>query len=302
MDRIMFTDIINNGAVYHNDPHRLHFQQTFLQNLAFWQNYNRKFSLLFDFFNHNLEYATALMVAAYTPSPISSAYSNISTPSPFISKNIYAPNISTSSTETTILSSDKSTNCGQCDKVLRNKKEARHHKVLVHDRTHECEICVKTFLSDVLLKTHAAKKHPSKKDKACLAQSPANKKQYQCQICERSYETYYNYKEHLAKHGGKTFQCTICNKFLSGQSALSRHSKIHTKPHSCVLCFERFSSNYDLECHWSYYHSDKKKFNCKHCQRYLYNYSGLLRHERLCSFATAKDQPAIEQKENLDKK
>lgn len=50
-----------------------------------------------------------------------------------------------------------------------------------------------------------------------------------------------------------------------------------------MLCTSRFSSAYDLDCHFSYYHSTIKRFKCFHCNRVLYNYSGKLRHERLCS-------------------
>lgn len=49
------------------------------------------------------------------------------------------------------------------------------------------------------------------------------------------------------------------------------------------MCTSRFSSAYDLDCHFSYYHSTIKRFKCFHCNRVLYNYSGKLRHERLCS-------------------
>lgn len=50
-----------------------------------------------------------------------------------------------------------------------------------------------------------------------------------------------------------------------------------------MMCTSRFSSAYDLDCHFSYYHSSVKRFKCFHCDRVLYNYSGKLRHERLCS-------------------
>lgn len=74
------------------------------------------------------------------------------------------------------------------------------------------------------------------------------------------------------------------------------HSKIHDKPHECVICSNRFSSTYDLDCHFSYYHSTFKRFKCEYCDRVLYNYSGKLRHERLC----VRKKIGIEQKSSIN--
>ncbi|VDM99690.1 unnamed protein product [Thelazia callipaeda] len=151
-----------------------------------------------------------------------------------------------------------------------------------HERKYECEKCARTFVSEKRMRAHELKKH-SAMDSDLINRNSNGRKLFECNQCDRTYETFYNFKEHLAKHKGKLFRCTICNKHLSGQSALSRHSKIHEKPHECMMCTSRFSSAYDLDCHFSYYHSTIKRFKCFHCDRVLYNYSGKLRHERLCS-------------------
>ncbi|TKR61732.1 hypothetical protein L596_028809 [Steinernema carpocapsae] len=172
--------------------------------------------------------------------------------------------------------------CKRCDRVFKSARELQDHCTKLHDRLYECAKCVKTFPSSDKLDLHIRKRHTVLPLKKRLSQEcKENKQIYQCEKCEKRYETYYNYREHMQKHDGKIFECGQCGKRLSGQSALSRHSKIHNKPHECAMCSERFSSAYDLDCHFSYYHSIPR-FRCQFCDRVLYNYSGKLRHQRLC--------------------
>ncbi|KAK0409781.1 hypothetical protein QR680_004753 [Steinernema hermaphroditum] len=174
--------------------------------------------------------------------------------------------------------------CKQCDRVFKSARELQEHCTKLHERLHECAKCVKTFPTSEKLDLHIRKKHtvlPLKK-RMSLEGKENGKPIYQCERCDKRYETYYNYREHVQKHDGKVFECSQCGKRLSGQSALSRHSKIHNKPHECAMCSERFSSAYDLDCHFSYYHSTFKRFRCQFCDRALYNYSGKLRHQRVC--------------------
>ncbi|VDM37421.1 unnamed protein product [Toxocara canis] len=173
--------------------------------------------------------------------------------------------------KTTLVKKIKLRLCWQIFEII----HLQDHIIIHHERRYECERCTRTFVSEKRMYAHQMKKHSGKTD--------PRRKLYRCEQCGRTYETFYNFKEHLAKHDGKLFECSICNKQLSGQSALSRHSKIHDKPHECMLCSSRFSSAYDLDCHFSYYHSAIKRFKCEYCERVLYNYSGKLRHERLCA-------------------
>ncbi|VIO98078.1 Zinc finger, C2H2 type family protein [Brugia malayi] len=172
--------------------------------------------------------------------------------------------------------------CPICGRIYGSFKDFQDHMMAHHERKYECEKCARTFVSEKRMRAHELKKHSAHISNT-VKENNGERKLFECNQCDRTYETFYNFKEHLAKHKGKLFRCTICNKHLSGQSALSRHAKIHEKPHECMMCTSRFSSAYDLDCHFSYYHSTIKRFKCFHCNRVLYNYSGKLRHERLCS-------------------
>uniref|UniRef100_A0A0R3RQH8 Zinc finger protein n=1 Tax=Elaeophora elaphi TaxID=1147741 RepID=A0A0R3RQH8_9BILA len=191
--------------------------------------------------------------------------------------------------------------CPICGKIYGSSKDLQDHVMAHHERKYECEKCARTFVSEKRMRAHELKKHSAHATNF-VKENNGERKLFECNQCDRTYETFYNFKEHLAKHKGKLFRCTICSKHLSGQSALSRHAKIHEKPHECIMCTSRFSSAYDLDCHFSYYHSTVKRFKCFHCNRVLYNYSGKLRHERLCSLKStaiqkiSHSQPAILQK------
>uniref|UniRef100_A0A915BBL1 C2H2-type domain-containing protein n=1 Tax=Parascaris univalens TaxID=6257 RepID=A0A915BBL1_PARUN len=132
--------------------------------------------------------------------------------------------------------------CPSCNKIYKSKKDLQDHIIIHHERRYECERCTRTFVSEKRMHAHQMKKHSVLSLKK--VKTDKGGKLYRCERCERTYETYYNFKEHLAKHDGKLFECSICNKQLSGQSALSRHSKIHDKPHECMMCSNRFSSAY----------------------------------------------------------
>ncbi|KAL3984758.1 Zinc finger C2H2 type family protein [Acanthocheilonema viteae] len=175
--------------------------------------------------------------------------------------------------------------CPICGKIYGSNRDLQNHVMAHHERKYECTKCARTFISEKRMRAHELKKH-SAHSTNFVKENNGERKLFECNQCDRTYETFYNFKEHLAKHKGKLFRCTICSKHLSGQSALSRHAKIHEKPHECMMCTSRFSSAYDLDCHFSYYHSTVKRFKCFHCNRVLYNYSGKLRHERLCSLKT----------------
>ncbi|VDK82480.1 unnamed protein product [Litomosoides sigmodontis] len=146
--------------------------------------------------------------------------------------------------------------CPMCSRIYKSSKDLQDHVLTHHERKYECEKCARTFVSEKRMRTHELKKHSAHATNS-VKEANGGRKLFECNQCDRTYETFYNFKEHLAKHKGKLFRCTICSKHLSGQSALSRHAKIHEKPHECMMCNSRFSSAYDLDCK--------------------------LRHERLCS-------------------
>ncbi|CAG9537944.1 unnamed protein product [Cercopithifilaria johnstoni] len=187
--------------------------------------------------------------------------------------------------------------CPICGRIYGSSKDLQDHLMAHHERKYECEKCARTFVSEKRMRAHEIKKHSAHSTN--FVKENGERKLFECNQCDRTYETFYNFKEHLAKHKGKLFRCTICSKHLSGQSALSRHAKIHEKPHECMMCTSRFSSAYDLDCHFSYYHSTIKRFKCFHCNRVLYNYSGKLRHERLCSLKTNVFQKTIPHPEDI---
>ena len=56
---------------------------------------------------------------------------------------------------------------------------------------------------------------------------------YQCNQCDKRFESPKSLSNHQAVHDGKT-TCTICGKVESTRSNLNRHVKI-THPETCVM-------------------------------------------------------------------
>uniref|UniRef100_A0A0N4ZQ84 Zinc finger protein n=1 Tax=Parastrongyloides trichosuri TaxID=131310 RepID=A0A0N4ZQ84_PARTI len=312
MDGIVFSDIMNHIALFGaqqliDDPEeRIRLHQATMRNIALWHNYNQYTSALMA--SQNIIPQTPLSLLTTPQAMLAQSGNTQNFFQRYGLRENDTPTTATTDTDETPKRgrSIEMISCDSCDKMFKTKKEQRQHSILHHERKFECERCTKTFLTSELLSMHVNKKHTPDNVKKSKNNDCHGKisKQFQCKICDRSYETYYNYKEHLAKHEGKTFQCNVCNKLLSGQSALSRHTKIHSKPHECIICKDRFSSAYDLDCHFSYYHSSVKRFRCQYCDRALYNYSGKLRHERLCAVNINERNSLLkdnnEEKENDD--
>ncbi|XP_071058880.1 zinc finger protein 572-like [Pseudochaenichthys georgianus] len=80
----------------------------------------------------------------------------------------------------------------------------------------------------------------------------ADKKQFGCSVCSKSYTHRSNVQRHMRIHTGeKPFSCSVCKKAFSQGGHLKEHMRIHTgeKPHSCSVCKKAFSQNINLKIH-----------------------------------------------------
>ena len=78
-------------------------------------------------------------------------------------------------------------------------------------------------------------------------------KDWQCNMCPRSFYFQRDLKAHLMQHEGtKKFQCPLCTSTFSTSSALKKHGKIHSDERNfeCDKCSLRFRNKGVLEVHY----------------------------------------------------
>lgn len=106
-----------------------------------------------------------------------------------------------------------------------------------------------------------------------------NKKEFQCDECEKSFNAKANLQRHKSRHlGWKPFSCDECDKCFSEKGNLVRHKIIHKglKPFSCSKCSKSFSEQGNLQKH-QLKHTGIRYF-CEQCPKSFNDRSNLYRH------------------------
>ncbi|RZF33326.1 hypothetical protein LSTR_LSTR007671 [Laodelphax striatellus] len=112
-------------------------------------------------------------------------------------------------------------------------------------------------------------------------------KVYTCDVCNRSYSTLGNLKQHKEKHyGEKNFVCEKCNKSFFTAGNLKQHLITHTgeKSFLCKLCNKTYSTSGNLRQHLLTHTGQKTNF-CVICNR-SFSTLGNLKQHMLTHFAT----------------
>ena len=77
----------------------------------------------------------------------------------------------------------------------------------------------------------------------------ANRKQFQCDVCNKNFSTKHNLKVHKTKH---TNQCGVCNMNFSSKRILKVHLReqhMGGKPYTCEFCEKTFTEAGSLKKH-----------------------------------------------------
>ncbi|XP_062477778.1 zinc finger protein 131 isoform X3 [Pezoporus occidentalis] len=180
-------------------------------------------------------------------------------------------------------------NLFHCEKCNRSFKLFYHFKE--HMKTHstesyKCDICNKRYLRESALKQHLTCYHLDEGG-ASKKQRPG-KKIHICQYCDKQFDHFGHFKEHLRKHTGeKPFECPNCHERFARNSTLKCHltacqsgagaKKGRKKLYECQVCNSVFNSWDQFKDHLVIHTGDKPN-HCTLCDLWFMQGSELRRH------------------------
>ncbi|XP_055556264.1 zinc finger protein 131-like isoform X1 [Falco biarmicus] len=180
-------------------------------------------------------------------------------------------------------------NLFHCEKCNRSFKLLYHFKE--HMKTHstesyKCDTCNKRYLRESALKQHLTCYHIDEGG-ASKKQRPG-KKIHICQYCDKQFDHFGHFKEHLRKHTGeKPFECPNCHERFARNSTLKCHltacqsgagaKKGRKKLYECQVCNSVFNSWDQFKDHLVIHTGDKPN-HCTLCDLWFMQGSELRRH------------------------
>uniref|UniRef100_H3AAE4 Zinc finger and BTB domain-containing protein 20 n=1 Tax=Latimeria chalumnae TaxID=7897 RepID=H3AAE4_LATCH len=111
----------------------------------------------------------------------------------------------------------------------------------------------------------------------------AEKKPYECTLCNKTFTAKQNYVKHMFVHTGeKPHQCSICWRSFSLKDYLIKHMVTHTgvRAYQCSICNKRFTQKSSLNVHMRL-HRGEKSYECYVCKKKFSHKTLLERHVAL---------------------
>ena len=156
--------------------------------------------------------------------------------------------------------------CLVCNKRY-SCKGSLHKHMKVHDKSHQCEVCLKCFESKSYLVIHM--------------RTHTGEKPYACSTCGKKFARKHNLLRHQVAHSDeKKFKCGICqdDRYFKTKAALRNHMQLHSEPkHCCVICNKKFHTSTYLNDHMKNHF--KPAYSCVKCGEKFYTSGSLKEHK-----------------------
>uniref|UniRef100_A0A8D0HP67 Zinc finger protein 131 n=1 Tax=Sphenodon punctatus TaxID=8508 RepID=A0A8D0HP67_SPHPU len=176
--------------------------------------------------------------------------------------------------------------CEKCNRSFKLFYHFKEHMKAHSTESYKCDICNKRYLRESALKQHLTCYHLDEGG-ACKKQRPG-KKIHVCQYCEKQFDHFGHFKEHLRKHTGeKPFECPNCHERFARNSTLKCHltacqsgagaKKGRKKLYECQVCNSVFNSWDQFKDHLVIHTGDKPN-HCTLCDLWFMQGSELRRH------------------------
>lgn len=159
--------------------------------------------------------------------------------------------------------------CPECNESFSLRKFLKNHRIEKHglsDKPHACSICDKRFTYPKQLRSHQKSAHQGTK----------------CDKCNEHFLKWTEYRKHVSIAHPKEFQCPICQMTFNAKLKYNAHKATHEDLKSVyrcpfVMCNRLYYFQKNLNNHIAAYH-DGKRFGCNYenCQ------------ERFCSRASKR--------------
>uniref|UniRef100_A0A803JAP2 Zinc finger protein 131 n=1 Tax=Xenopus tropicalis TaxID=8364 RepID=A0A803JAP2_XENTR len=152
--------------------------------------------------------------------------------------------------------------------------------------TFKCEICNKRYVREIAWKQHLTCYHM---DESTANKRPRpGKKIHVCQYCDKQFDHFGHFKEHLRKHTGeKPFECPNCHEHFARNSTLKCHlsacqygvgaKKGRKKLYECQVCNSIFNCWDQFKDHLVL-HTGEKPNHCTLCDMWFMQGSELRKH------------------------
>ncbi|XP_018568016.1 zinc finger protein 571 [Anoplophora glabripennis] len=166
--------------------------------------------------------------------------------------------------------------CDVCSKGFNRKDHLVNHiKLHNKDNGFECDICKRTFSQAGYLSMHKAARHDTEG-------KIIDEQRYECSLCLKRFKSEKYRDIHVNGHNGhRDYQCNVCERTYLTKARLMEHMKSHGerfKKFLCSECGQRFIRNDYLEIHMRR-HRGEKPFKCKYCDKGFTRTTDLTIHE-----------------------